>query len=974
MNMNDPSRDNDDKGRKHTHMKRARKTLSRSSSCVSRDRSPTFMWYCYFVLVAQVTSRSCAFAWAGAGAAAAAATGNGRLRGVIVAPITASASANDASGLCMSRLEPAIRQRQWKAREPPSMFLGGKFPHTQSIALLPVALRKRRAGSGKGKTSGASESLDRRVLGFDVLSLYATPSNVNMKTWKSADSGVSDARSFFSSPAATMDIDWISPVSDPSASFAPSQSVGLPWTPTRARIESLKVVELKQACVERGLEKSGNKAALQERLWNWVVDQQYQNQVKITGDFLTRYFEDSASATSIQQPSAEDAVGRYSTSTPNSLADWARNVDIEPLLQKRKEIHRQKREGRPVPKRQTLEPSGQHQRPATAEYLKSLARALRAPSSPFASNIKVKELYTASKQADQLGERIVAIDLLQTLLRVTPSDARVYRRLARMYTEQGDFCKARETLHAGLQIQDQNPWLWHGLGQLERKHGTNHLAREYFEKAIECDPTFAQSYHALGSMEHSQGNIAKATRIIKQGLEYCPTNHRLWHACGDVYRAAQMLQDAERSYRRALKHGPPMSHCFAYSALAAVAYEQGQTDSARSWLLKALRINNGRHAQGWVALAQLEESEDRIQKAQLICTSAIAQYERGLVEARQRYLRNNGQMSSVQSPTGFNSTNSVEITNQLLRSVPRYRSGDKFVHVYRNWARLEERHGTFESVDRVYERARVAFPEEYKLLLSWAQYHSNRFSYERARTIYQEACSKVGNRHADPYRMSAEFEMSLSNFQDARKILFLGAQAVMKSSIEEREDRKGLPELLHSWAVCEWHLGNLDRAELLFDNALRLVETGDGRSRLRSYILYSVASLKQQRGKLYFAQHCLALALKENSFPGGNGKLWALWADIARDTKNEKLENECLAQYSLAEETKAKQDEYLPLLNARSSSEVSSAVKPNVENLLSRDPWQVKLFRHGSEPTARTFKSVKLPLELTSHVVEEMSS
>lgn len=485
-----------------------------------------------------------------------------------------------------------------------------------------------------------------------------------------------------------------------------------------------------------------------------MVDQQQQNQVKITGDFLTRYFEDSTATTTTNGRTTSKQDWTNTTSTPNSLADWARNVDLQPLLEKRKEIHRQKLEGRPAPRKLTSsteelnhrERQRQLKQPATAEYRKSLARALKAPSSPFASNIKVKELYAASKQADQLGERMVAIDLLRTLLMVTPSDARVYRRLARMYTEQGKYGKAKETLQDGIQRQQQNPWLWHGLGQLERKHGTHQTARECFEKAVECDTTFAQSYHALGSMEHSQGNIAKATGIIKKGLEYCPANHRLWHACGDVYRAAQLLEDADRSYRRALKHGPPMSHCFAYTSLAAVAYEQGQIDRARSWLVKALHVNNGRHAQGWVALAQLEESEGRIQKAQLICTSAVAQYERGLLEARQRYLRKSGQNSSILPPNAFNSTNSVEITNQLLRSVPRYRSGDKFVHVYRNWARLEERHGTVESVDRVYERARIAFPQEYKLFLSWAHYHGKMLNHEKARTIFQEACNRVGHR------------------------------------------------------------------------------------------------------------------------------------------------------------------------------------------------------------------------------------
>ena len=45
----------------------------------------------------------------------------------------------------------------------------------------------------------------------------------------------------------------------------------------------------------------------------------------------------------------------------------------------------------------------------------------------------------------------------------------------------------------------------------------------------------------------------------------------------------------------------------------------------------------------------------------------------------------------------------------LFKTVPQYRSGDKFVNVFRNWARLEETHGCPETVDEVYTRASFAF-------------------------------------------------------------------------------------------------------------------------------------------------------------------------------------------------------------------------------------------------------------------------
>jgi tetratricopeptide (TPR) repeat protein len=698
------------------------------------------------------------------------------------------------------------------------MLLDGRLAASPLIASLPSSYRRAEGFTGVGSTLHSPPPTTqynpqerRGVLGFDIFSLESTTSSSS-----DIDAGFMAESSGASASPSTLtaslgitwhDANWKSDLERNRRSS--TEMISAPCFPTRSQIDQFRVAELKQACLERGLSRvsdtvvlgkchghvslyskapliyvlhrpltqTGNKAALQERLWKWSLDQRSNVPVKITGDFLSRIFDASddsdTHSTDGDRKDAVDAITRIfddSTYTPSSLAEWARNIDLEPLLQKRKEIHRQMREGRPAPTQLKVftkrEQKDSHEKSVkTANYRKSLARAVRAPSSPYASNIQVKELYAASKQADQLGDRKVAMDLLQTLLMVTPNDARVYRRLARMYSENDNVQKARETLQAGLERQGENPWLWHGLGQLELTHGSIELAKEHFQKAIDIDAAFAQSYHALGTLEHGQGNVANATRILKKGLEFCPTNHRLWHAYGDVYREAQMLEDAERSYKRAIEHGPPTSHCFAHSSLAAVAYEQGRIDSARRWLFKAIEANNGRHSQGWVALAQLEESQGNIREARLLCTSAIAQYERGLLEARQRYLEKSGQRQvnprptiSADGPISVISADgpiSVQLTNQLLKQVPAYRSGDKFVHVYRNWARLEELHGMVAAVDRVYERARAAFPQDSKLLVSWAHYHERNLNVERAREIYQEACTKAGQRYVNGVVMQA---------------------------------------------------------------------------------------------------------------------------------------------------------------------------------------------------------------------------
>ena len=820
-----------------------------------------------------------------------------------------------------------------------------------------------------------------RVLGFDIFESPATRSNVDMETWRNDFTLDSNSGLIWNSNGQT------AAPQTPVKVFSDILPQWFPWLPTKAQIQSLKVTELKEACHQRGLvkvrtkeyrearrrkiqfvdivltlirlfrSKIGNKADLQDRLWQWTCDQQQQHQAKIHGDFLTNLFEDSTTIEQYSDSSTSRTIEHdEETKAPKSLEEWSRNaIEFGHLQEKRKAIHRQKRQGRPVKK--PVKPVESQK-----EYLFKLTKALQKPSSPYASNVKVKELYMASKTADQLGERKMAIQLLETLLRVTPNDARVYRRLSRMYNEQGNQNQARAILQMGIRRQPENPWLWHGMAQLEQSHGGNkEQARKFYQKAIQVDPTFAHSYHALGTFEHTQGNIAQAMKILKKGIEFCPTNHRLHHALGDLYRGAKLLEDAERSYRRSLEHGDHINFCFVYSALAAVAYERNQMDTARKWLHRSLQLNNGRHAQGWVSLAQLEETFGDVEKARSVCKTAIANYERGLIESRQRYkkkpLRKHGKDSSSpdddSSKSDF-SSNALDVQTQLLKSVPKYRSGDKFLNVYRNWARLEEKYGTFETVDEVYERASIAFPLSYKVLMDWASYHATMRNYDRARTLYIQACQRASNRYSDPYRVYAELEMSLGNYGQARKILFRGAQAASKSADGGLGNQEGLARLFHTWAICEWHVGNLSRAEVLFDNALRLTDSGDDGSELRSFILYSIARLEYYRGELHLAQHCVGLCMKEDRMPGGKSRVWKLWKSIAKAMGNEILEDQC------------RQQAYDALKEEKNQDSLSSLKGVS----LRRDPWQVKLFglENNFKGNSEFFANVKFPTQQSTKV------
>lgn len=426
------------------------------------------------------------------------------------------------------------------------------------------------------------------------------------------------------------------------------------------------------------------------------------------------------------------------------MEEWARNYNIEPLLQQREKIHKEKREGKAVPKRKEYRTpvKGGPETP-TKEYLSKLFAASKTQY----SNFEVKEMYAAAKGADQAGDRAMAKQILKKLKEATPHDARIYRRLARMEQEEGNVYQAREVLQEGIRLHPRNAYLYQGLGQLEIKDGADDEARKCFQKAIQLDLAFPNPYHALGTLEHTQGHIAKAMKVLKKGLEYCPTNHRLHHALGDLYREAKMLDMAERSFRKALEHGPEISRCFAYTSLAHVAYEQDQIDKCRNWLRKAVAVNDGRHAKGWMALAKLEESEQNYDAARSVCVTALNQYERVLINRarRNKKLKPKSLLTQSQELAASITEDPVLLKNRMMKDVPAYRSGDHFLKVYRNWAQLEERNGSPDIVDEIYNRASVAFPGEWKLTLDWARYHQRLAHIDRARLLLNQACQKASS-------------------------------------------------------------------------------------------------------------------------------------------------------------------------------------------------------------------------------------
>jgi hypothetical protein len=172
--------------------------------------------------------------------------------------------------------------------------------------------------------------------------------------------------------------------------------------------------------------------------------------------------------------------------------------------------------------------------------------------------------------------------------------------------------------------------------------------------------------------------------------------------------------------------------------------------------------------------------------------------------------------------------------------------------------------------------------------------------------------------------------MALKNHRRARSILFLGAQAVSESSNGSLHDEK-LAHLYHTWAICEWHLGNLDRSEVLFDHSLRVTDSGIRGSETRHLIFLSIARfLFNARQDYSLAQHCVSLSLTENTRSKAS---WMLWSKISMIMGNEKLSQSCQKEFEKVSREVVGQNDSL------------AAVKnTNMNNMLRRSPWHHKLF------------------------------
>lgn len=694
-----------------------------------------------------------------------------------------------------------------------------------------------------------------------------------------------------------------------------SSSVVPTWLPylfTRPQLECLRVVELRVACAERGLKKSGTKAVLQNRLMEWVTEQHQQQ------------LDENNRRKQQQQKTLVDPALDYHRKMKQQRRNnknTNKNNNITQLQQQDLEDDEDSYD-----KTFTLHPTGL--------YLEALSRNFYTKTAKF-SNLQVQQMYQNAKHADQNGDKQMARQILYQLHEATPGDGRVIRRLSRLAMELNEHDEARRLLQLGTRLTPNNGYLWHGLAQLELQlTGNIHKAREYYQRAIRVDPTSSPNpYHAWARLEQSQGNIRVAAALLKKGLRYHPNNNnsRLWHLLGSLYRDAGMYVEATHAFEKVMQTTNTnkknnWSKAFCYTEQAYVAYEMGHIDLARQYMQQGIQMNP-RHSQGWLSLAQLEEScrsengsNNNIARARLVYQTAADTYER----SRNIYHKQ--------------SNNSNSTTTSTAQPRIPTKPGDKWLALYLNWAKMEESYSNnspknyYSLADKVYSRAANVFPTEWRVFLNWAMYQAKRRQLDKAKITFKKACLKSGRHTIEPYRIYGEYAMEIGDYDVARMIFFSGAKTV--SSNHRDGNIKGLAATLHSWAICELKLHNLDRASELLERALSLSDDSEEKSQFLS----TKATVECMRQNYRLAKHCVTLAIygaSNNASPRFVSSLWNQWATIAEKMDDDGLAQYCREQAELVKEKSELLTSPTPVL----------AANRIIKESLGKAPWYNKILR-----------------------------
>ncbi|MFO7605470.1 MAG: tetratricopeptide repeat protein [Desulfurivibrionaceae bacterium] len=184
-----------------------------------------------------------------------------------------------------------------------------------------------------------------------------------------------------------------------------------------------------------------------------------------------------------------------------------------------------------------------------------------------------------------IGENQAAHLYLDQALRLDRQNRQALLSTGRLYREEGDYIQAEIYLKQARQIYPADPEILTELGITYGRMDQGNQAEHLLVKVVELKPRDASAYNNLGFNYILMGNYPAAIKAFRKGLELEPDSPRLLNNLAAAYALDSQHQKAFNLFR---KTG---TEATAYNDLGYIYMMLGQTDTAREYFKKALRLN-----------------------------------------------------------------------------------------------------------------------------------------------------------------------------------------------------------------------------------------------------------------------------------------------------------------------------------------------------------------------------------------------
>ena len=221
---------------------------------------------------------------------------------------------------------------------------------------------------------------------------------------------------------------------------------------------------------------------------------------------------------------------------------------------------------------------------------------------------RASKLYNSGCDAMRKGDRIRAIDLFKSALKIKPDMVEAYVNLGALYRTWGDEKRQIRYFKEAIRIKPGSPQIHFNLGlaYFDAKMYSQAIAE--FTRTIELDSYHRMAHFKLGMVFHITQNYADATIQFERCLEIFPHWHDAHLNLGTCYLKTGNVDGAIEQFGKAIKLRP--SSAEAHYSLGEAYMRRKEFDKTATLFQRALEIDSG-HKKARARLEELEKYQGK---------------------------------------------------------------------------------------------------------------------------------------------------------------------------------------------------------------------------------------------------------------------------------------------------------------------------------------------------------------------------